>query len=139
VVIPGGITSQLQVLDVVVNKPFTDHLKQLYSGWLLAGYHILICNRKIKTPSVGLLCLWIKMSWQQMCPEVTAKGINKCCTYDVVDAREDDVLWEDEEEGENVVGESDESGNGDSDNGKVWNNDSEGDEAGNCDNSETNW
>jgi hypothetical protein len=31
VVIPGGVTSQLQVLDVVVNKPFKDHLKQLYS------------------------------------------------------------------------------------------------------------
>jgi hypothetical protein len=79
------------------------------------------------------------MSWQQICREVTARGIKNCCTYDVVDAREDDVLWEDEEEGENVVRESDESGNGDSDNGKVWNNDSEGDEAGNCDNSETNW
>jgi hypothetical protein len=31
VVILGGMTSQLQVLDVVVNKPFKDHLKQLYS------------------------------------------------------------------------------------------------------------
>jgi len=29
VVIPGGMTLQLQVLDVVVNKPFKDHLKQL--------------------------------------------------------------------------------------------------------------
>jgi hypothetical protein len=31
VVILRGITSQLQVLDVV-NKPFKNHLKQLYSG-----------------------------------------------------------------------------------------------------------
>jgi hypothetical protein len=31
VVKPGGMTFQLQVLDVVVNKPFKDHLKQLYS------------------------------------------------------------------------------------------------------------
>jgi hypothetical protein len=29
VVIPGGMTSQLHVLDV--NKPSKDHLKQLYS------------------------------------------------------------------------------------------------------------
>jgi hypothetical protein len=26
-VIPGGTTSQLQMLDVVVNKPFKDHVK----------------------------------------------------------------------------------------------------------------
>lgn len=31
VVIHGGISSQLQT----VNKPFRDHLKQLYSGWHL--------------------------------------------------------------------------------------------------------
>jgi hypothetical protein len=32
VVISGGMTLQLQVLVAVVNKPFKDHLKQLYSG-----------------------------------------------------------------------------------------------------------
>jgi hypothetical protein len=31
-IIPGGMTSQLQVLDVVVNKPFKDHLKRQYSN-----------------------------------------------------------------------------------------------------------
>jgi hypothetical protein len=31
VVIPEGMTSQLQMLDVVVNKPLKDHLKLLYS------------------------------------------------------------------------------------------------------------
>jgi len=41
VIIPGGVTLQLQVLDVVVNKPFKNHLKQLYSEWLLKGYHAL--------------------------------------------------------------------------------------------------
>jgi hypothetical protein len=41
VVIPGGMTSLLQVLDVVVNKPFKDHLRQLYSDWLLEGKQAL--------------------------------------------------------------------------------------------------
>jgi hypothetical protein len=62
VVIPGGITSQLQVLEVVVNKPFKDHLKQLYSEWPLAGDHILTPTGKIKKPSVALHCQWIKTS-----------------------------------------------------------------------------
>jgi hypothetical protein len=56
VVMPGGMTSQLQVLDVVVNKPFKHHLKQLYSEWLLAGDHILTPTGKIRKPTVALLC-----------------------------------------------------------------------------------
>jgi hypothetical protein len=41
VAIPGGMASQMQVLDVAVNKPFRDQLKQLYSEWLLSGDHAL--------------------------------------------------------------------------------------------------
>jgi hypothetical protein len=37
IMILGGMTSQLQVLDMVVNKPFKDRLQQLYSDWLLRG------------------------------------------------------------------------------------------------------
>jgi hypothetical protein len=29
IMIPGGIISQIQVLDVVTNKPFKDHIQQL--------------------------------------------------------------------------------------------------------------
>jgi hypothetical protein len=33
-IMPGGMTSQLQGLDVVINKPF---LRRLYREWLLSG------------------------------------------------------------------------------------------------------
>jgi hypothetical protein len=35
VVIPGGMTSLLQPLDVSVNKPFKDRLKATYTEWML--------------------------------------------------------------------------------------------------------
>jgi hypothetical protein len=37
VIIPGGMTSKLQVFDVVVNNPFSDWLHHLYGKWLLSG------------------------------------------------------------------------------------------------------
>jgi hypothetical protein len=37
-VVTGGLTSKL---NTIVNKPFKDNLKQLYSKWLLAGELIL--------------------------------------------------------------------------------------------------
>jgi hypothetical protein len=102
-----------------VNKPFKDHLKQLYFECLLAGDHILTPTGKIKKPSVALLCQWIKTSWQRIRPEVIVKGFKKCCISYAVDGREDDTLWEDEEDVENVGSESE--------------------EAGNCEDSETSW
>jgi hypothetical protein len=139
VVVPRGMTSQLQVLDVVVNKLFKDHLKQLYSEWLLAGDHILMPTGKIKKPSVALLCQWIKTSWKQICPEVGVKGFKKCCISNAMNGREDGILWEDEEEVENVGSESGEVGDGNSEGGEVRNNGSGGDEVGNCEDSETSW
>lgn len=35
VVIPGGLTSVLQPLDVVLNKPFKDRLRELYNEWMM--------------------------------------------------------------------------------------------------------
>lgn len=34
VVIPGGLTSQLQPLDVCLNKPFKAHVRRLYNEWM---------------------------------------------------------------------------------------------------------
>jgi hypothetical protein len=69
VVIPRGMISQLQVLDVVVNKLFKDHLKQLYSEWLLSGDHALSPAGRIKKPSVTILCQWILTAWQRISPK----------------------------------------------------------------------
>jgi len=48
------MTSKLQELDVVVNKLFKDHLKQLYSEWFLTGDHVLSQIKRIKKPNITL-------------------------------------------------------------------------------------
>jgi hypothetical protein len=74
---------------LLANTNFKEHLKQLYSEWLLAVDHILILTGKI---SIALLCQWIKTSWQQICPEATAKRFKKCCVSSAMNVREDDIL-----------------------------------------------
>jgi hypothetical protein len=51
VVVLRGITSELQVVDVV-NKPFKNHLKQRYSEWLLIEDLALAPAGRIKKPIV---------------------------------------------------------------------------------------
>ncbi|KAJ8386439.1 hypothetical protein AAFF_G00170360 [Aldrovandia affinis] len=123
VIIPGGMTSQLQVLDVVVNKPFKDHLDQgsfkRYTEWLLAGNHALTPSGKIQKPAVHRLCEWILQAWADVSPESIVNGFKKCCISNAIDGSEDDVMWEEAEPGdaqpENVSDESDDSESGPSD------------------------
>jgi hypothetical protein len=55
VIIPGGMTSQLQVLDVVVKKPLKDRLHCLYEEWPLSGNCPLTAAGNIRRPYKALL------------------------------------------------------------------------------------
>jgi hypothetical protein len=46
-------------LHIPVNKLLKDHLKQLYSEWLMIMDHVLTSTRTIK-PVVERACQWIK-------------------------------------------------------------------------------
>jgi hypothetical protein len=74
IVIPGGVTSQLQVLDVVVTKPFKDHLRQLYNDWLLEANLVLTPGGKLKKPSVTVLWEWILTAWGR----ISSESISPC-------------------------------------------------------------
>uniref|UniRef100_A0A668A962 HTH CENPB-type domain-containing protein n=1 Tax=Myripristis murdjan TaxID=586833 RepID=A0A668A962_9TELE len=107
VIIPGGMTSQLQVLDVVVNKPFKDNLRKKYTEWLLSGDHALTPTGKIQKPSVRLLCEWILHAWDAVSPKSIIHGFKKCCISNALDGSEDDVLWEEPAEPEDGSEDSD--------------------------------
>lgn len=51
-VIPGGMTSLLQPLDVGVNKPFKDNLRQYWNEWMLAGNHTFTPAGRIRKPDL---------------------------------------------------------------------------------------
>lgn len=95
VIIPGGMTSQLQVLDVVVNKPFKDHMRKKYE-WMLSGNHQFTPTGKLKKPSVADLGQWIMAAWNAISPESIVNGFKKCCISNAMDGTEDDILWQDD-------------------------------------------
>ncbi|TWW53315.1 Pogo transposable element with KRAB domain [Takifugu flavidus] len=96
VIIPGGgggMTSQLQVLDVVVNKPFKANLPKKSTEWLLSGDHALTPTGEIQKPPVRLLCEWILHAWDALSPKSIIHGFKACC-YQMPWGSEDEVLWE---------------------------------------------
>lgn len=97
VIIPGGLTSQLQVLDVVVYKPLNDSVRAQYSNWLLAGNLALSPTGNAKKPPLGLFLEWVMVAWNSIPSESIIQGFKKCHISSNLED-EDDVLWEIESE-----------------------------------------
>ena len=107
-IIPGGLTSLLQPLDVCLNKPFKDRVRQMWSDW--------ICSDAVKTtksglpqrPDLTLVCRWVKDAWDAMPREMIQKSFLKCGISNALDGTEDDAIYEDEETDEEQEEDSDE-------------------------------
>ena len=94
-VIPGGMTSLLQPLDVGVNKPFKDNLRQYWNEWMLAGNHTFTPAGRIRKPDLRQICQWILDSWNAISTDTIKRSFLKCCITNALDGTEDDILWED--------------------------------------------
>jgi hypothetical protein len=77
VIIPGVMTPQLQILDVVVNKPFRDPLCHLYGEWLLSGNCQLTPAGNIRPSALLRQCM--KTALDDISSESIVRGFTNCC------------------------------------------------------------
>jgi len=76
-VIPGGLTSQLQPLDVSVNKPFKGFMYEEWAKWIEAPTHHVTPAGRVKRPLISNVGKWVKNSWQQVKSETIVKSLKK--------------------------------------------------------------
>ena len=94
-IIPGGMTSVLQPLDVSVNKPMKVALRQRWNDWMCGSDHTYTNQGRMRKPELNTICSWIKDAWEELDPEIIIRAFKKCCISNALDGSEDDVLWED--------------------------------------------
>lgn len=94
-VIPGGMTSILQPLDVCLNKPFKDRIRKLYNDWIRED-QTLTPSGRIKRPSASLIAEWVSAAWYDLPHSMVVRAFKKCSLSNALDGTEDDILWEDE-------------------------------------------
>ena len=74
-VIPGGLTSQLQPLDVCLNKPFKQGMRMKWTEWLMdKTNHDFTSSGLLKKPSISFMCAWIKEVWKGLRPDMIVKS-----------------------------------------------------------------
>ena len=59
-VIPGRLTYLLQPLDVCLNKPFKDNVRQLWANWISFGLPTETKGGNLKKPDIILIARWVK-------------------------------------------------------------------------------
>jgi len=98
VVMPGGITSVLQPMDVSINMPFKDRLRQQYLTWISDPAHELTETGKMKCAAPSEVARWMSAAWKAIPESINIRSFKKCCISNALDGSEDDILWEDDGE-----------------------------------------
>ena len=93
-VILGGLTSILQPLDVVLNKPFKDRIREKWIAWMKTDDKELTAGGNLKKPGLCLVTSWVKTSWEDIPKEMVIKSFLKMGISNRMDGTEDDLLWD---------------------------------------------
>ncbi|GBB95674.1 hypothetical protein RclHR1_25900001 [Rhizophagus clarus] len=94
VIIPAGLTSICQPLDVSINKPFKDNLRKEWHEWISRGDSGITVAGNLKRARISDVCGWIKRSWDAVSDQIIFNSFKKCSISNLLDGSEDDMVYE---------------------------------------------
>ena len=100
-VIPGGLTSKCQPLDVSINKPFKDNLRKEWHSWMAGGGAGETVSGNLRRASLSDVCLWVKRSWEGISTDIIVKSFKTCNIsndLDSADISDDDDINDDHDD-----------------------------------------
>ena len=93
-VIPVGLTSVCQPLDVAINKPFKDNLRKEWHEWMCQGGAGITAAGNLKRAKISDVYGWVKCSWDAISDQIIFNSFKKCAISNMLDGSEDDMVYE---------------------------------------------
>jgi hypothetical protein len=97
-VIPGGMTSMLQPMDVSITKSFKDRLRKQYLTWIAYPARELTETGEIKCTAPSEVARWVLAAWKAIPESIIVGSFKKCCISNAFNGSEDDIVWKDDVE-----------------------------------------
>ena len=85
-------------MDISINKPFKDRLRQQYLTWILDPARELTETGKIERAAPSEVMWWVSAAWKAIPESIIIRSFKKCHISNAMDGSEDDILWEDDGE-----------------------------------------
>ncbi|KAF4796740.1 hypothetical protein TURU_081684 [Turdus rufiventris] len=76
-VIPGGLTKEMQPLDISIIHSFKAKLRLLWENWLVEGEHSFTKNRRLRRASYATVCQWILDVWRKVSTTTIIRGFKR--------------------------------------------------------------
>uniref|UniRef100_A0A8C3UMK4 HTH CENPB-type domain-containing protein n=1 Tax=Catharus ustulatus TaxID=91951 RepID=A0A8C3UMK4_CATUS len=73
-VIPGGLTKELQPLDISVICSFKAKLRVLWENWMVEGEHSYTTTGRLRRASYSTVCKWILDAWSKVTRDTIIRG-----------------------------------------------------------------
>ena len=108
-VILGGRASQLQPLDISINKPFKVYMIEEWNKGMVSETQCQFTPKGVlKRPTIKGVCQWIKQSWSRVRKNIIVESFKRCGISNVLDGSEEHLIYEeDSHEDEEDEGEVD--------------------------------
>uniref|UniRef100_A0A8C3TJQ5 HTH CENPB-type domain-containing protein n=1 Tax=Catharus ustulatus TaxID=91951 RepID=A0A8C3TJQ5_CATUS len=76
-VIPGGLTKELQPLDIGIIRSFKAKVRSLWEEWMLEGEHSYTNTGRLRRASYATVCRWILDAWGKVTTRTISRGFAK--------------------------------------------------------------
>jgi len=90
-VIPGGLTSICQPLDVAINKLFKDNLCKEWHLWIANGGAGKTAAGNLRHAKYSDVCNWVKRSWENISSEIIINSFVNCGITELLDSDSEEL------------------------------------------------
>ena len=78
-VIPGGCTSQVQTLDVCINRPLKARMEELYDDFMAdETQHTFTKKGNMRAPSMTQMCNMVATAWEGITADIILRSFKVC-------------------------------------------------------------